>query len=190
MTTFDDEADREHERDQREARVAAVRRARPERLRTPGVLHPKVAAWVDRLAQGSAENLLLRGEVGTGKTWSAWEALERAAVFWRKRWEFVSPADWQEVIDPPTVQADRDALRRWRDVPLLILDDLGAAQVNEWERKCLHKVVDERWAHARPTVVTYNLQSLETAYGERIGSRLTGGATRVDFAGPDRRRTR
>ncbi|MFB4300633.1 ATP-binding protein [Actinomadura sp. NTSP31] len=188
MTTFDDEADREHERDQREARVAVVRRARPERLRTPGVLRPDIAAWVDRLAQGSAENLLLRGEVGTGKTWSAWEALERAAAIWRGKWAFVGPADWQDTITPPTDQADRDKLRLWREVPLLILDDLGAGQVNEWERKCLHNVVDERWAHARPTVVTYNLQSLEAAFGERIGSRLTGGATRIDFDGPDRRR--
>jgi DNA replication protein DnaC len=180
--------DAEWRSDRLNARLAAVRNRRPARLRHPGDLDPRVDTWSRRLVAGTAGNLALFGGVGTGKTWSAWEALERAvAAGWSGTFDFATSGDWQDVVGPPP---DRERLRAMRTTGLLVLDDLGSSRIGDWQRECLLSVIDERWAHARPTVITSNLTSLGDPLGERLASRLLDGAVVVALGGPDRRRNR
>lgn len=188
MSLYRAEADAEWLEERRRHRLSLIREQRPVRLRDPGNLHPDVAAWGQRLLHGTAGNLLLGGPTGSGKTWAAWEVLERAvAAGFDGRIVAASSADWHETIAPP-VNRDRLALMRAADV--LMLDDLGAARVNEWELECLLGVVDERWSANRPMVTTSNVKSLRTTLGDRIASRLADGATLVILDGADRRRSR
>lgn len=184
---YADEADEEWLADRREHRLSVIRRQRPARLSVRGDLDATVSEWGARLLQGTAGNLLLGGPTGSGKTWQAWEVLERAvAAGYPGRIVFATTALWQETIAPPV---DREQLQLMRDADLLVFDDLGSGRVNEWQRECLLTVVDERWAHARPIIITFNVESLREMLGERLASRLADGATKAAIKGADRRRS-
>jgi DNA replication protein DnaC len=188
MSLYRAEADAEWLEARRAHRLSLIREQRPVRLRGAGDLHQDVSAWAAQLLQGTAGNLLLGGPTGCGKTWSAWEALERAvAAGFEGRILFASSADWHETIAPPV---DRERLAAMRAADVLVLDDLGAARVNEWELECLLSVIDARWAAGLPMVTTSNVGSLKKTLGERLASRLADGATVVMLDGVDRRRSR
>ncbi|MEV4672687.1 ATP-binding protein [Actinomadura sp. NPDC049382] len=188
MSLYKAEADAEWLEERRRHRLSLIQQQRPQRLRDTGDLHPDVAAWGARLLTGTAGNLLLGGPTGSGKTWAAWEVLERAvAAGFEGRIMFAASAEWRDTIAPPV---DRARLDQMRQADVLGLDDLGAGRVNEWELECLLGVVDDRWANGRPVVTTSNAQSLRATLGERIASRLADGATVVILDGADRRRSR
>ncbi len=169
-------------------RLKTLRDRRPARLRDKGELDPRIAEWGRGLVAGSPANLILVGGVGRTKTWSAWEVLERAvAAGYAGSVDFATSADWHDAIAPPV---DRDRLRVMRAAGVLVLDDLGSARVNDWEREKLLEVVDERWAPGRPIVITTNLEKLTEPLGERLASRLKDGAVLVVLGGEDRRRGR
>ncbi|MCD0450788.1 ATP-binding protein [Actinocorallia sp. API 0066] len=185
MTFYEDDAMREWHEERRRHRLEIFCRQRPANLRDAGDLHPDVAAWGRRLLDGDAANLVLAGQVGTGKTWSAFEVLERAiSDGYPGRVMVVSGSRWRTAIAPPT---DRSALAAMTAADILLLDDLGAGRGNEWERELLLGVADERWAHRRPTITTTNTPDLTAAFGERIVSRLADRATVVILNGQDRR---
>jgi DNA replication protein DnaC len=196
MSLYADEANEEWAAARRHHLYNLVRKQRPQRLRAEGRLHDKVADWVGNLMEWNDPtspdapppgNLFLGGPTGCGKTWNAWEALEKAALAgFDGSWLFAGSADWQDTVAPPV---DRDQLRKMRAVDLLILDDFGSGRINEWQRECLLGVVDERWANGRPIIVTFNAESIREMVGERIASRLAHDVTAVAFEGADRRRT-
>lgn len=188
MSLYAEEADAEWAAERHQHFLSLIRAQRPARLSVPGELHADVAAWGQRLAGGTAGNLLLGGPTGSGKTWTAWEALEQAVISgYAGRIVFASSAEWRDTIAPPV---DRDQLRLMRSAGVLVLDDLGSGRIGEWELECLLGVVDERWANARPVVITFNVKSLRETLGERIASRLADGATSIALTGRDRRRSR
>lgn len=167
-------------------RLKRLRNKRPRRLSREGELRPEIAKWGQTLLAGTAGNLLLGGDIGAGKTWSAWEVLDRiTAAGYPGHIYIYTSAMWRDVIRPPV---DSDQLRVMRQADVLFLDELGAGRVNEWELECLFSVVDERWAHRRPMIITSNVDSLRKTLGERIASRLSDGATVVIFKGDDLRR--
>lgn len=169
-------------------RLNIVRSQRPPLLSQPGNLDPRIAAWADTLAAGTAGNLVVVGDVGVGKTWSVWEALERAVnAGWAGSFKVATSAGWQDATAPPV---DRDLLRSMRSADFLALDDLGSARINDWQRECLLSVVDERWQHGLPTAVTTNMRNLSEPLGDRLASRLRDGATVVALGGSDRRSRR
>lgn len=180
-----DDFNAEWHADRRARRLAAIRAQRPPRLRGPGRLLPEIEAWSRNLRAGTAGNLVIVGGVGVGKTWSVWEALERAVMAgYLGKTLVASAAAWQDAIAPPV---DRMFLQAMRDADVLAFDDLGSSRINEWQRECLLTVVDERWQHARPVALTTNLAELDDALGDRLASRLADGATVVAIDGEDRR---
>lgn len=169
-------------------RLRVLRAQRPTRLRDEGELDPRIAAWGDRLVAGTAANLILVGDPGLGKTWSAWEVLERAvANGYAGRIDFATAADWQEAASPP---ADWDRLRAMRAAAVLVMDDFGSMRLNDWQKDLLHPMVDERWANALPIIVTTNMRDLSGPLGKPLASRVKDGATLVVLEGVDRRRGR
>lgn len=57
-----------------------------------------------------------------------------------------------------------------RNVRLLVLDDLGTQNATAWAREKLFQLIDHRYIHRLPTVITTNLNLREI--DERIASRL------------------
>lgn len=79
--------------------------------------------------------------------------------------------------------SEEEAIQRFGDVPLLVLDELGATPAKEHERSLLSRVIDMRWLNMRPTITMSNLMvaELETATDERMMDRLRDGATAMVF---------
>lgn len=186
---YDDDAELHAEwlEKQRAFRVEAWRKRIPASMRAKGELHVEVAAWVAGLVHDkSAANLLLVGPVGTGKTWSCWHAATVALeAGWLGAPVLYGAYEWRQLTTPPVNELDlRDAARS----DLLILDDPGAMRLGAWELEHLYGVIDYRWNHQLPTVITSNVPDLRGMLGERIASRLADNVVVVVLDGPDRRR--
>jgi DNA replication protein DnaC len=85
---------------------------------------------------------------------------------------------------------DEDVLADVETVDVLVLDDLAAHKASEWTDEVLYGIVDHRWAHLLPVVVTTNVGPDDPGRMDaRLHSRLVGdGAVVLTMAGPDRRR--
>lgn len=128
---------------------------------------------------------------GTGKTYQAYGAvralLSRGV---RLRWEVTTTADLYARLRPRNGHdAERD-LQTLARCPLLLLDDLGAAKTSEWTEELTYRLINHRYEHMLPTLITTNLPipELRTALGDRVASRLAEMTERIVLTGPDRRR--
>lgn len=174
----------------------------PARYRRAMADDPQVTAWAEQVARagrpgpggpGIAEgpSLLIAGPTGTGKTHQAYgaiRALLRHGV--RLRWEATTSADLYARLRPRAGHdAERD-LQTLARCPLLFLDDLGAAKTSEWTEELTYRLINHRYEHLRPTLITTNLPTAElrAALGDRVASRLAEMTERVILTGPDRRR--
>lgn len=130
---------------------------------------------------------------GTGKTHQAYGAIRSLlAAGVRLPWEAVTAADLYARLRPrPGFDSERD-LQSLMRCPLLLLDDLGAAKSSEWTEELTYRLINHRYEHMRPTLITTNLptDALRTALGDRVASRLSQMTERVVLEGDDRRRTR
>lgn len=173
----------------------------PPRFSAPVDLPDAVAEWV---AKGEkAEGLYLAGQVGTGKTHAAWEAVRR----WCLRTRTLPTTGRESSYGPSTpsviftrmtdllddLRPGDDSRQRIRDCQttrLLVIDDLGAEKSSEWTQERFYSVVDHRYANCLPLIVTGNLppSKLAEQTGDRAASRLAEMCTVVPMTGADRRR--
>ncbi len=122
--------------------------------------------------------LLLTGSTGCGKT-------HLAAALVRSLLEKEVPCVFQSVpellrrlragMGSPAGSWSADELTRsLEECSLLVLDDLGSERWTAWAEECLYTLIDYRYRHQQPMVVTTNLdlKALETAVGTRILDRL------------------
>ncbi|MEU6987983.1 ATP-binding protein [Streptomyces sp. NPDC046324] len=175
----------------------------PARYRHALADHPQVTAWANAIARagrpgpagapGIAEGPSLRivGPTGTGKTHQAYGAVRiLLAAGVRLRWEAVTAADLYARLRPrPGFDGERD-LQTLMRCPLLLLDDLGAAKTSEWTEEVTYRLINHRYEHLRPTLITTNLPTgdLRTVLGDRVSSRLSEMTECVILDGEDRRR--
>lgn len=156
------------------------RRDRPRR--TPRPRGPGIA---------EGPSLLIAGPTGTGKTYQAYGAIRTLLTRGvRLRWEATTTADFHARLRP---RASHDAERELQTLarcPLLCLDDLGAAKTSEWTEELTYRLINLRYEHMLPTLITTNLptEQLRVALGDRVASRLAEMTERVILKGPDRRR--
>lgn len=57
-------------------------------------------------------------------------------------------------------------------MPLLVLDDFGAERATDWACEQLFQIVNTRYSHERPTVITSNLAPTHKHYDKRLQSRF------------------
>ena len=165
--------------------------------------YPQVIAWADEIARagrpgpggpGIAEgpSLLIAGPTGTGKTYQAYGAIRTLLGRGvRLRWEATTSADLHARLRPRAGHDGERELQTLVRCPLLLLDDLGAAKTSEWTEELTYRLINHRYEHMLPTLITTNLPTAElrTALGDRVASRLAEMTDRVVLTGPDRRRT-
>ncbi|WP_185842190.1 ATP-binding protein [Streptomyces sp. WAC 06725] len=202
--------------------LEAAQRRIPYAYREAVADHADIAAWVHTIAAAAVAphtdslhphhggggrrvvargpSLLLWGPTGTGKTHQAYGAIRSlTAMGCAVRWHAVKAADLYGQMRPrPGVDVEwmlRDIVR----IPLLLLDDLGAAKNSEWTEELTFRLLAWRDENRLPTLVTSNLAPVRTTamdprqpvlrdkVGDRVLSRLSGMCTAVEFHGPDRR---
>ena len=75
---------------------------------------------------------------------------------------------------------------------LLIIDDIGSEKLTEWVRERIVSIIHTRVSNGLSTIYTSNLspEELKAEMGDRISSRILGGACVVEITGADRRGVR
>jgi len=156
--------------------------------------------WMTRYLNRSRErpcpNLLLYGEVGTGKTGLAWGIVRRLIE---------AEVEARFVHLPDLLDRMRDAFSHKRPtheamnagtVPVLALDDVGAERSTAWAIEQVLLLVERRRQRLLPTIFTSNYDPDELAErlgadeeltGRRIVSRMIQGSMQHRIAAPDRR---
>lgn len=173
--------------ERRERLLANLLGQRPAAFAADGALDRRLSRWAASLAQGGAQNLILTGPVGTGKTWSVWHAAEVAVrAGYEELIAVVPAAKFRRIVAPAT--ADVAEFERIAAAGLLVLDDVGSIRLSEWDMDHLAEVTDARWSANLPTVITSNKTDLASLLGPRISSRLAHNALVVELDGSDRRR--
>jgi DNA replication protein DnaC len=170
------------------------RRINPE-YRQAVATDPEITRWCDELAaRRPVPSLLITGPTGVGKTWQAFGAIRRVVATASVPWFASTAADLYASLRPSDAVTDPEGeFGRWASVPLLLLDDLGAAKPTEWNEEVTYRIVNARSASARPAIYTTNLPmrgtgwpSLESVMSGRIFSRLARCRV-VTLKGPDLR---
>lgn len=127
----------------------------------------------DRYRQG----VILEGDIGSGKTHLAAaianELLDAGKdVLFLVVPEFLDElrASYQESNDG----TEAALMRKAKNIPILILDDLGAHTYTTWTQSKIFMLLNHRLNYNLPTVITTNLSLTEIgeALGERTASRL------------------
>lgn len=167
-------------------RLSIVRTRMPARFADARTTDPRCEPWLTAVLAGTGGTLMLTGSVGAGKTHLAWglwpELISRGwAGLWRATTE-AAYLDGQFRKDP-----DFTGLG-CRNADVLLLDDLGAANLSDWSRSVIGDLIDHRWAQRKATVVTTNHgNDLAQRIGQRSASRIGDEMLLIPVTGKDRR---
>ena len=139
----------------------------------------------------TGENLLIRGNAGTGKTFLAScianRALERGkSVYYQsafKLFEMFENAKFNHNTD------EAEALQYVYDVDLLIIDDIGTEFITQYTAATFFNILNSRINSNKSTIITTNLtlENIDEIYSTRVASRLIGDYTVLLAIGEDLR---
>lgn len=148
-----------------------------------------------RIAARRIGSLVLSGPAGVGKTHLAAAAMNTRVGLWCNVPELLgllksqmgmTRRDFFESTWTPAT----DIAEQLADFPgLVVLDDLGREKVSDWTGEIVYVLINTRYEHNRPTIVTTNLTGAELAasqYWPAI-SRLAEDGELVRIAAPDHR---
>lgn len=129
------------------------------------------------------KSIVLTGPCGTGKTHVAccmiysWAAKHRPTDpkgFPR----FVSMQDLADQIkrswSATSSRTEEAIMGEFMRAPVLLLDDVGVGNVSDWSRGLLYSIIDKRYRHDQPVIITTNMtiEEIGTKIDDRIASRL------------------
>lgn len=100
-------------------------------------------------------------------------------------------AKFRMAIRMPDVTED-DLMHEYANCEWLYLDDLGVEQHTDWTFQTIYRIIDYRYAHMLPMVITSNISLVEMAgeQSRRIASRLVGSCAVIDLGSKDLRGAR
>jgi DNA replication protein DnaC len=143
----------------------------------------------------NAGNIAILGDTGRGKTFIACRALLefiKANCLKRDMFDFDSPLGLY--VNYPDLLAyardgviDTDAMEIYYNVPLLLLDDVGADRGTKFASDILYLIINNRLSNCRSTLYTSNLSSNNMAdvLGKRIASRIIGESKAISLVGSE-----
>ncbi len=139
-----------------------------------------IQAYAERFkeAKAAGNNLVLIGNHGNGKTHLGGGALPNHLldagyeVIYIQLIELIRAirATWRRDAE----KSESEVIAKFRNIDLLILDEVGVSFNTENERNTLFDVLDGRYRDGRPTVLISNLNAdaLKQSLGERLYDRL------------------
>lgn len=133
--------------------------------------------------------LFLHGTVGCGKTTLACAILNTLHKR-RVRVRFWRVPELLLKLQPGQEEDTGKLLDQVRDVPVLVLDDVGANAGTDFSRRMLQTIFDARQDKGNRTIWTSNLDLDELGQflaDDRLPSRIAGAAKIVELTGPDYR---
>lgn len=143
-----------------------------------------------RTFKSSNENLLFYGNPGTGKTFLTHciskELLDNGLfVIYR------TSEDLIRNLRSVRYENNTDLENLLLECDLLVIDDLGTEQINEFSKTELFNLLNKRLLKQKKMLIStnYSIKELASIYSERITSRLFGNFTLCKFFGEDIRVT-
>lgn len=135
--------------------------------------------------------LLLKGNCGTGKTHLAVAILRETAESGIPGMFVVVP-DLLAKLRSSFGQKDGKAaelVEAAKNAPLLVLDDLGAEDPKPWVTELIYVLINHRYEHMLPTIITTNYDGKRIAdvFGLRVASRLSEMTVPVNIRAEDYR---
>ncbi|MDO7787095.1 ATP-binding protein [Desulforamulus aquiferis] len=125
------------------------------------------------------EGLFIQGPIGSGKTFLACCIANHIIRRSNKAVLFVVVPDLLEKIKASYSNASNyteySLVEAASEVPLLIMDDLGAHNYTEWTKNKIYNIINYRVNNELPTIITTNLDlsgELSKLLGERTVSRI------------------
>lgn len=142
--------------------------------------------YAESLGNDTKSGLLICGGVGVGKTHLAVAIL--GAAF--KKGMSAALVYIPDLLADLRDQSIRGLAEKVRSRRFLVLDDLGAEKASEWTEQELVRLINYRYEHMLPTVITTNLSSEElvSKLGARGADRLNEMCTPVVVGGRSRRK--
>lgn len=116
--------------------------------------------YVDNETYKTGMGLLLIGSNGTGKT-------HLAAAIANSLLEAGIPAMYDtwaghlQMLKDEFDEGERKHLALMKKVDLLVIDDLGKEKVTDWNAEILYEVINSRYEHRRPVIITTNCTPAE-----------------------------
>jgi len=126
-------------------------------------------------AAGSLKNIIMLGNYGTGKTLLAnciCNSFENASVMTVNK---IARNFRTAMMDRhPNGFSEFDLITRVKALDYLVIDDVGAKGISDYESSVISEIIDIRYAEGKPTGITSNLNitALKEALGERTVDRL------------------
>lgn len=167
--------------------VWAERANIPKLYRTREPMSP-IGNQADALNYAFDRNLILIGFVGTGKTKVA-SYLGMKAIEQEKIVRYLYASDIatrvKDTWGSKTI-SEKEVLDDLINCDLLILDEIGRCEYNEW----IFKVLDGRYMEQKPTIIAGNIDAKELPkiLGEAIASRLRTKVKVITLGETDQRR--
>ncbi|MDI9600122.1 MAG: ATP-binding protein [Acidobacteriota bacterium] len=150
---------------------------------------PSQRLALELLRDRAGEGVMLIGDAGCGKTHLACAAISVGPPGSL----FANTTTLLDDVRRGFGGEGQGLFARALSAPLLALDDLGSEAVTDWVRDRLYALINHRWDHCLPLLVTTNVLAADLAerIGQGVTSRIAGCcAHRIRVQGPDGRRRR
>lgn len=148
----------------------------------------KAYRYAETFGDNDGEGIMFLGSVGTGKTHLA------AAIANYVISEYGVPVRFITAIELFSTLRDfenkKNAIEEIKDVPLLIIDDLGKEKITEWNREKLFEIINYRYENYLPVIITTNedANEVEKNIGEAAHSRVCEMCKGIAMEGKDYRK--
>ena len=147
--------------------------------------------YAESVEEGNAQNLLLIGGTGLGKTHLSVSIARRVVergldVVYETAQNIFSDFE-SERFQHSSAEDHVSRTQRYFECELLLIDDLGTEVSNQFTSACLYNLINTRLQRGLSTVVNTNLstEEIRKRYTDRIASRLFGSFQPLLFQGND-----
>lgn len=151
-----------------------------------------IKRYAENFTTGKADNLLLLGATGLGKTHLstslAKTVIDRGYdVVYESAQNIFSDFEYDRFKSGYSEDPSGGRSQKYLECELLIIDDLGTELTNQFTVSCLYNIINTRINRELSTIINTNLtqNELRSRYADRITSRLLGEFRLLLFLGED-----